>query len=106
MAVRNLQNSDLRQWMADHPDLQLLDVRTPEEYYGLGHIPGARLLPIHELLERLGSLDPGKKTAVVCEHGVRSFDASHYLHHHGFADIGHLMAGMAEWDGPREFEPN
>lgn len=104
MAVRNLDNEELKRWIADYPDLQLLDVRTPPEYFQLGHIPGARLLPIHEIPDRLDSLDPARKTAVVCEHGIRSSDASHYLHHHGFGDIGHLTAGMAEWDGPRKFE--
>jgi rhodanese-related sulfurtransferase len=104
MGVRNLTNSELKQWMTQHPDLLLLDVRTSQEFFMLGHIPGARLLPIHELPGNLESMDPARKTVVICEHGIRSHDASHFLHHHGFADIGHLTAGMAEWDGAREFD--
>jgi rhodanese-related sulfurtransferase len=41
----------------------LIDVRTPEEYEQ-GHLPGARLIPIGELADRLSELDP-KKTTVV-----------------------------------------
>ncbi len=41
----------------------LIDVRTPEEYE-LGHLPGARLIPVGELADRLSELDP-KKTTVV-----------------------------------------
>lgn len=41
----------------------LIDVRTPEEYEQ-GHLPGARLIPVGELADRLSELDP-KKTTVV-----------------------------------------
>ena len=44
-------------------DYNLVDVRTPEEYE-LGHLPGARLIPIGELADRLSELDR-KKTTVV-----------------------------------------
>lgn len=39
----------------------LIDVRQPGEYEG-GHLPGARLLPIAELADRLGELDRSKPT--------------------------------------------
>lgn len=39
----------------------LIDVRQPEEYES-GHLPGARLLPMAELKDRLGSLDRSKPT--------------------------------------------
>jgi len=41
----------------------LIDVRTPEEY-GQGHLPGARLIPVGELADRLSELDPRKTTVV------------------------------------------
>jgi len=37
----------------------LIDVRQPGEYEG-GHLPGARLIPIAELADRLGELDRSK----------------------------------------------
>ena len=42
-------------------DYNLVDVRTPQEYEG-GHLPGARLIPIAELENRLRELDPKKPT--------------------------------------------
>jgi rhodanese-related sulfurtransferase len=42
---------------------QLVDVRTPKEYEK-GHLPGARLIPLGELAERLSELDPVKPTLV------------------------------------------
>lgn len=103
MPVMNLGNEDLKKLLADEPEVLLLDVRTSEEYQILGHIPGAQLLPIHELPGRISSLDPERKTVVICEHGIRSADAGHYLLHHGFKNLYHLAAGMAEWNGPRAF---
>jgi rhodanese-related sulfurtransferase len=44
-------------------EYNLIDVRTPEEYK-LGHLPGARLIPVGELADRLLELDPKKPTVV------------------------------------------
>jgi len=44
-------------------DYNLIDVRTPEEYEQ-GHLPGARLMPMGELADRLSELDPKKPTVV------------------------------------------
>jgi rhodanese-related sulfurtransferase len=104
MSVTPLTNQQLQTLMAQEPGLLLLDVRTPQEFYGLGHIPGARLLPIHELPEQMATLDASQSTVVICEHGVRSFNASYFLAQHGFQSVFNLTAGMAEWDGPRVFE--
>ena len=41
----------------------LIDVRTLEEYEQ-GHLPGARLIPVGELADRVSELD-SKKTTVV-----------------------------------------
>ncbi len=103
MSVTNLNNEALTQLMAAEPELLLLDVRTPEEYFTLGHIPGARLLPIYQLPDLLSTLDPARKTVTICEHGIRSADAAHYLIHKGFKQVSQLAAGMAEWNGPRVF---
>jgi rhodanese-related sulfurtransferase len=44
-------------------DLILLDVRQVKEYRA-GHIPGAKLIPLPELDDRLDELDPTKKILV------------------------------------------
>lgn len=103
MSVISLTNEALQKLQTEEPNLLLLDVRTPDEYFVLGHIPGACLMPIYELPGRINALNPQQKTVVICEHGIRSADASHYLAHHGFQHIYNLAAGMAEWNGPREF---
>jgi len=103
MSLTNLDNAGLQKLMAAEPSLLLLDVRTPEEFTGLGHIPGATLMPIHTLPAQFSTLDPQRTTVVICEHGVRSYDAGYYLAQQGFQHVYQLSAGMAEWNGPRSF---
>ncbi|OGW40997.1 MAG: hypothetical protein A2010_16055 [Nitrospirae bacterium GWD2_57_9] len=42
-------------------EYNLVDVRQPREYER-GHLPGARLMPVNELLERTRELDRRKPT--------------------------------------------
>jgi rhodanese-related sulfurtransferase len=44
-------------------DVTILDVRQPNEYEA-SHLPGARLIPLPELGDRLGELDKDKPTLV------------------------------------------
>ena len=63
--VKSMDADRARQYMANKPlqDLILLDVRQPGEYKK-GHIPGAKLIPLPELSERLNEIDPEKDTLV------------------------------------------
>jgi rhodanese-related sulfurtransferase len=47
----------------DSTDYNLVDVRQPKEYEQ-NHLPGARLIPLGELQNRLSELDPNKPTVV------------------------------------------
>jgi rhodanese-related sulfurtransferase len=53
----------VREFLNRHaPDrYNLVDVRQPGEYQ-LQHLPGARLIPLAELVDRLDELDPAKPT--------------------------------------------
>jgi len=44
-------------------DYNLIDVRQPKEYEQ-NHLPGARLIPLGELQNRLSEIDPHKPTIV------------------------------------------
>ncbi len=44
-------------------DFNLIDVRTPKEYEK-GHLPGAKLIPVGEVANRLSEIDPRKPTLV------------------------------------------
>jgi len=84
----------------------VLDVRSPEEYETLGHIPGAILLPLQLLPVALATLaETTQPLLVCCEHGIRSVAAAEFLVRSGVSDVRNLAGGMALWTGPREFSP-
>jgi tellurite methyltransferase len=84
--------------------MAVLDVRTPEEYSGLGHIPGATLLPVQIVASAPAVLDdPDTPVLVTCEHAVRSKVATRLLAQAGFSKVYELAEGMAGWSGAREY---
>jgi rhodanese-related sulfurtransferase/rubrerythrin len=84
---------------AHHPeDFNLLDIGLPQEYEK-GHLPGARLIPLEEIEDRLGELDAGKPTIVYSRSGLRSRSAASVLLHAGFADVHFLEGGLQAWQG-------
>lgn len=80
-----------------HPP-RLLDVREPEEH-ALVHLPGARLIPLGELLLRQEELADWKEEEVVvyCHHGIRSLNAISQLRHLGFTRLRNLAGGIDRW---------
>ncbi len=87
------------QWLEEHlAAVQVLDVREPEEYEGpLGHIPGARLIPLGELAARSGELDAQKPVVAVCRAGGRSAQATTILRRAGLKNVANLAGGMLRW---------
>jgi len=80
---------------ADRP--ALLDVRTPGEFQ-LAALPGALLVPLHELEESEGLLEPlrGRKVVVYCHHGVRSLHGAAFLRQLGF-EAWSMRGGIDAW---------
>jgi glyoxylase-like metal-dependent hydrolase (beta-lactamase superfamily II)/rhodanese-related sulfurtransferase len=79
----------------------LLDVRQPEELRGeLGHIAGARTIPVGELPARLEELAGQERTSIVtvCRSGGRSATAAAILSVAGFHDVRSLEGGMRRWN--------
>ncbi len=92
--------------LLERGDVTVMDVRTPGEFDGLGHIPGAWLIPVDLVASAPAVLPPnGRPVIVYCEHGVRSVAASRLLVAAGVSDVLNLSGGMATWAGPREFGP-
>lgn len=90
-------------WVEEHlREVQVLDVREPAEFSGsLGHIPGATLLPLGNLLETSGELSRQKPIVTVCRSGARSAQASIMLGKAGFDKVANLAGGMLRWRAER-----
>jgi len=79
-------------------EYNLVDVRQPGEYEQ-GHLPGARLIPVGQLSDRVEELDPGKTTIVYCAAGVRSRAAASILERAGFREVHSMSGGINAWQG-------
>jgi sulfur dioxygenase len=79
-------------------DIQVIDVREPAEFSdALGHIPGARLLPLSDLAARSADIDKTRPVVTVCRSGARSAQATVLLQKSGFSQVANLAGGMLRW---------
>ena len=92
-----LTTNALGERIADVPELQLVDVRNPGETE-TGMIAHAVNIPVGQLPDRLGELDPRKPTVVYCAGGYRSSVAASMLRQRGFADVSDVLGGYNAWD--------
>jgi rhodanese-related sulfurtransferase len=74
----------------------LLDVRRQDEV-DIWTFPGAVHIPMHELQDRVGELDPTRETVVFCHHGVRSLNVTAFLRSVGFCQVRSLAGGVDRW---------
>ena len=74
----------------------VLDVRTAAER-GVRRIEPSVWIPVDELADRIGELDPAAAVAVVCESGVRSARAADLLARNGFENVADVRGGMRAW---------
>ncbi|WP_419176504.1 rhodanese-like domain-containing protein [Desulfosediminicola sp.] len=96
----NISPDEARKYLDSSPpgSLQLVDVRQPGEYQQ-SHIPGAKLIPLGELPDRLDELDPNKETIVYCRSGVRSRAGSQILSKANFSQVLNMTGGIIGWQG-------
>jgi sulfur dioxygenase len=82
--------------------VQIIDVREPDEFNGpLGHVPGARLVPLGSLNDKAASLDRQRPLVTVCRSGARSAQATLMLGRAGFERVANLSGGMLRWRAQR-----
>ena len=79
-------------------DVQLVDVRTPEEY-AQGYIKNAINVNVRgtDFLANTVLLDKSKPVYVYCAVGVRSMEAAKALQAEGFTHIYNYSGGFREW---------
>ena len=70
----------------------VLDVREPIEWE-MGHVPGAILISLGALRERIQELPVETGIAVICEAGVRSSSAASILQAEGFTEVSNVSEG-------------
>jgi len=97
---KEISPAQVRELLKSQAPPVIIDVRTPEEFTGeLGHIAGARLIPLPILSDSLLALSALKDNTliIVCRSGRRSAIAAEMLAKEGFKDINNLKGGMISW---------
>jgi rhodanese-related sulfurtransferase len=92
----------LCQYIAGHPNVVLLDVRTKEEFEGkadpnYGTLKNAINVPVQELEKNISTLAPykDKEIIVYCSHSHRSPHACYILTQNGFSNVTNMAGGMS-----------
>ncbi|MDE2452345.1 MAG: MBL fold metallo-hydrolase [Burkholderiales bacterium] len=83
--------------------VQIVDVREPGEFDdALGHIAGARLIPLSALGDRMAEIERERPVVTVCRSGTRSAQAAVLLQRQGFEKVANLAGGMLRWRAEAE----
>ena len=89
--------TELKERIDRGDDLQIIDVREPNEY-DIARIPNAALIPLGQVTQRMGEIDESRETVVHCKGGVRSARAIEALTRSGFkGKLVNLKGGIAAW---------
>lgn len=98
--ITTVEPATVRQWITDHKDLVVIDVRSPAEFEAL-HIRGSYNVPLplvsehtEQLAERLGER-LGERVILVCQSGVRAEQARQRLGAAGVETAQVLTGGVS-----------
>ena len=93
--IEQVEAQNWQQWIADN-DGVLLDVREADEWEE-GTLPGAQLLAMSEIVERVDEVSRDKPILCVCSGGSRSHQVAMYLNHLGY-QTANLAGGLKALD--------
>ena len=95
--MQEITASELKAKLDAGEDIQLIDVRQPDEY-AFASIDGAKLIPLGEVIARMSEIDPERETVIHCKMGGRSARAIEFLEHSGFkGSLSNLVGGITAW---------
>ncbi len=95
---RQITGKEAKEMMDTLEDCIILDVRTEQEFK-MGHIPGAKLIPVEVITEKAPSelTDKSAVILVYCRSGNRSKTASQALAEMGYTNV-YEFGGITTWE--------
>lgn len=96
--VNIISPEEARRLLEQDPDILLIDVRQPDEYEK-GHIPGAILIPLPELPDKLSELKSDRSIVTYCRLGRRSLAAAQLIADEKDTEVFTIDGGIVAWDG-------
>jgi adenylyltransferase/sulfurtransferase len=95
--MQEITATELKKRMDEGEDIQLIDVRQPDEY-AFAKIEGAKLIPLGEIMRRMDELDDSKELILQCKAGGRSAQAIEFLTRAGYqGKMANLKGGITAW---------
>lgn len=94
--IKEISARELEARLKAGDDLDLIDVREPYEWR-MGHIEGARLVPLGDIPAEIAGLDPRRETILYCKMGSRSRHAAQQLAAAGVQNVSNLTGGIISW---------
>lgn len=95
--MQEITASELKARMDAGDDIQLIDVRQPDEY-AFAKIDGAKLIPLGEIMSRVDEIDETREAVIHCKMGGRSARAIEALERSGFkGSLKNLVGGITAW---------
>ena len=89
--------TELKERIDRGDDIQIIDVREPNEYE-IARLDDTKLIPLSQVVARIGEIDPTRETVVHCKGGVRSARAIRALAEAGFTGkLVNLKGGIGAW---------
>lgn len=102
----NLNAIEAAAFLREHPETQVLDVRSEGEHAG-GALPGAVNVSLGDAAfeRKVDGLDRKRPVLVYCAGGFRSRKAVERLKAMGFENIRHLHRGYMSWKPDKPTQP-
>jgi rhodanese-related sulfurtransferase len=95
--MNQISATELKARMDAGEDVQLIDVRNPNEY-DYARIPTAKLIPMGEIMSRLDELDASREAVIHCHMGGRSARVIEALQRSGYeGELTNLAGGITAW---------
>lgn len=91
-----LSTHELSKWLQEGKAFNLIDVRQDWERKLCAITPSTHI-PLDQLPEGLGNIDPNQPTVIYCKVGGRSHTACEYLLSQGYENVYNLPGGILRW---------
>ena len=102
--MQEITATELKKRLDAGDDIQLIDVRQPDEN-AFARIPGAKLIPLGQILNRMSEIDENRETVIHCKMAVRSARAIDPMQRSGFkGELKNLRGGITAWSN--EVDPS
>ena len=95
--MKSITVTELSQLIHTNSNIQLIDVREPEEHAAFNI--GGELIPLGEIMRQVKKIATDKPVIIYCHHGIRSQIAIQRLQEKfPFHNLVNLIGGTAAWE--------